>query len=188
MQKTTKPEKKNNKSKEKKEVTSQCTWCWRENGHRSDKCRKQPGGDWYDEKAAKKTKPSKWVDRPDLQTSKKVKSARRHLGKEMEEKKQESETEDATSDDDQTVSPQVVNLVRLRNKNKTKKVLKAKIRKAGIPQSAQSKLYYASNKNKKENNGNRTFLMILELISTLLEEQKLRKTRKKYMNHQKRWR
>ena len=40
----------------------------------------------------------------------------------MEEKRpEESETEDATTDDDQTVSPQVVNLVRLRSKNKTKK-------------------------------------------------------------------
>ena len=41
-----------------------------------------------------------------------------------------------------------VNLVRMRNKNKTKKVLTAKIRKAGIPPNAQSKTHYAANKKK----------------------------------------
>ena len=82
--------------------------------------------------------------------TKKVKSARRDLGKELEEAKpEESESDGATSNYDQMVSTQVAKTVRLKGKGRTLKAKKAKVMKANIPQNTQSKMYYASNQKKK---------------------------------------
>ena len=141
---------KKDKSKEKK-VTYQCHWCWRENRHRRDVCKFQPGGEWHDpaKHLPQKPKPAGWKDRPELQKTKAKANAVKDLNKEFDNdaKKEESETEEGTSDEESSVGKQVARRVKI--KQKGKKVCKAKVYKAGIPPNAQSKTYFASNKEKR---------------------------------------
>ena len=75
----------------------------------------------------------------------KVKKAKRNLNKELEEEKpEESETDRATSDEDQNSPTHVAKTVRLKAKGKTVlKSRKATIKKAKILQNVQSKRMYA---------------------------------------------
>ena len=145
-----------NQSKKKK-VHSQCSWCYRENNHKTDVCRFGPGGSQYDPvKFPQKEKPAGWVDRPELQvTKKKADKVKANLGDRFEAAAAEQSDNEATSEDEQASGVQRhANKVTLK-KSANRVTVKKTAKKAKVysvtkrPPNAQSKFYYMSDEQRR---------------------------------------
>ena len=88
--------------------------------------------------------PPWWKDKPDLQRTKNKAKCVTDLNKQFEETAKESETEGTSDEKNSSVDKHVARRVKIKQR-----VCKARVYKAGIPTNAQSKFYFASNKEKR---------------------------------------